>query len=207
MTIRIERRTTILTAALAVTLSACASGPNIRSDYDKTADFGAYRTYDFIEGAGPDDSPYQSLFTQYMKAAISAEMDERGYSRSDDPDLLINFNRTLQEKTEVTQSAAPTGNYGRRGGFYDPWYGYGHGTQTDVSQYTEGTVNVDIVDAKRKQLVWEAVGTGRVTEEKLENLEQTIQNGVLEMFARYPFRAGQSEPVTAGKQHAGNREY
>ncbi|MGH8223658.1 MAG: DUF4136 domain-containing protein [Woeseiaceae bacterium] len=199
MTISVDRRKTILAAALVVMLSACASAPSIRSDYDKTADFGAYRTYAFIEGAGSDDSQYQSLFTRYMKAAVSAEMDKRGYSLADNPDLLINFNAIFREKTKVTQSAAPVGDYGDRDRFYDPWYGYGDGTQTNISQYTEGTVSIDIVDARRKQLVWEAAAIGRFTEDKPENLEQTIQNRVPEMFARYPFRAAQSEPVVPGE--------
>ena len=64
-----------------------------------------------------------------------------------------------------------------------------------MSQYTEGTFNIDIVDNARKQLVWEAVGVGRVTEDALENLEQGVKEGVPKYFAGYPFVAGSSDPV------------
>jgi len=182
-------------AVFALLLSACSSGPNIRSDYDRAADFGSYRTYNFIEGAGPDGAGYQSLFTKYMLAAITREMDSRGYTLSDNADLLVNFNAFIQDKTKVTTTPSSMGGYyGYRGGYYGPWGGYGYGTETHVSQYTEGTFNIDIIDAKKKQLVWEAVGVGRITEDKLENLEQSVNEGVPKFFANYPFRAGQAAP-------------
>lgn len=191
--IRFFRTTALIAAAGAVT--GCASD-NIRSDFDRDADFSEYRTYNYIEGAGPDTDRYESLFTQYMVAAIDREMQSRGYTKSADPDLLVNFNANLQDKTKVTQTAAPTyGYYGYRGGFYDPWGGYGYATQTHVSQYTEGTFNIDLVDARRRQLVWEAVGIGRVTEKDLRELEARVNEGVPKFFALYPFTAGSGTPV------------
>ena len=125
-----------------------------------------------MEGAGPDQGEYQSFFTKYVIEAITVEMESRGYTKSDDPDLLVNFNARLQDKTKVTTSSAPPpmygGYYGYRGGYYGAWGGYGYGTETHVSQYTEGTFNIDIVDNKTRRLVWEAVGVGRVTEKKLD---------------------------------------
>lgn len=179
-------------------VSGCASGPDIRADYDKTADFSQYRTFNFYSDAGPDGTEYKSFFSRYMIAAITNEMQARGYTLADDPDLLINFNAILRDKTDIrtTPSAPPMGYYGYRGGFYDPWYGYGYGTDTHVSQYTEGTFNIDLVDAREQKLVWEAVGVGRVTEEAIEELETRVPAGVAEFFSRYPFVAGSGTPVT-----------
>jgi len=84
-----------------------------------------------------------------------------------------------------------------RDGHYSGWgVGYGYSTQTHVSQYTEGTFNIDLVDIAEKQLVWEAVGVGKVTDDFLENLEQGVMEGVPKFFAGYPFVAGSSAPVT-----------
>ena len=88
------------------TLAGCASGPNILSDYDHDADFGSYHTYNFMEGAGPENSSYQSFFSQYMVEAITIEMEKRGYTKSDTPDLLLNFNAILQDKTKVRTTSA-----------------------------------------------------------------------------------------------------
>ncbi len=179
-------------------VAGCSSGPNIRSDYDHGADFGSYQTYNFVSDAGPDSDNYQSFFSQYMVTAITIEMETRGYTKSNDPDLLVNFNAILQDKTKVTTSpsAPPMGGYyGYRGGRYGGWGGYGYGTDTHVSQYTEGTFNIDLVDARRRQLVWEAVGVGSVSEKDLANLEEGVRNGEPNFFAKYPFRAGDPNPA------------
>ena len=190
-----------LVAALVIGTSGCSSSGSLRSAYDDTADFSQYSTYNYIDGAGPNADNYQSLFSQYMVEAIDKEMQSRGYTMSDNPDLLVNFNANLQDKTKVTTSPSMGmgGYYGYRGGFYDPWVGYGYGTDTHVSQYTEGTYNIDLIDPKTKKLVWEAVGVGKLTEEKMENMKQLIAEGVPGYFALYPFVAGDGTPREAEK--------
>ena len=183
-----------------VLVTGCA-GDNIRSDYDPNANFAEYETFNFFADAGPESTEYQSFFSQYMVAAITREMEARGYIKSDDPDLLVNFNAILQEKTKVTTTPAPMagGYYGYRRGFYDPWGTYGYGTETLVSQYTEGTFNIDLVDARKKSLVWEAVGTGRVSQKALEELEERVNAGVPRFFVYYPFEAGNGVPIESEK--------
>jgi hypothetical protein len=202
-TIQLRRILTIASIlVIAAGASGCAGDP-IRSDYDPSADFSQYKTYNFFADAGPEQTNYQSFFSQYMIAAIGREMDSRGYMKSNDPDLLVNFNAILQEKTKVTTTPSPSygagGYYGYRGGSYDPWGGYGYGEQTHVSQYTEGTFNIDLVDAREKKLVWEAVGTGRISQKLLDELEERVNAGVPKFFAKYPFTAGSGVPVTAEK--------
>lgn len=184
---------------LVVLASGCSSGPNIRSDYDKGADFASYRTYDFVQNAGSNTGNYQSLFSQYMETAIGREMQSRGYTKSANPDLLVNFHANFEDKTKVTQTSTPNygGYYGYRG--YGAWGGYGYSNQTHVSQYTEGTFNIDLVDARKRQLVWEAVAVGRVDEDSFENLEQKVNEGVPQFFAQYPFRAGDGVPSIPAK--------
>ncbi len=179
-------------------VTGCSNSGTLRSDYDHGADFGAFQTWDFIEDAGPDYAGYESLFTQYMLEAITIEMDTRGYVKSDNPDLLVSFNAYVQDKTKVTTTSAPMtgGYYGYLGGHYGAWGGYGYGTETRVSQYTEGTFNIDIIDANEHQLVWEAVGVGRITDKVRKNLRQTVMEGVPNFFALYPFVAGDPSPVT-----------
>ena len=185
-------------AVIALLASGCSTS-NIRSNVDPDADFSQYYTWNFIENAGPDTGEYESFFSQYMKAAIEIEMEKRGYTRADDPDLWVNFNGIVREKTEIREVPAgppPSyGYYGYRAGYYDPWGGYGWGTETHVSQYNEGTFNIDIIDNEKDQLVWEAVGQGRVSQKDLENLQEGVMKGVPRYFALYPYVAGESNPV------------
>jgi len=186
---------TLVLLSYALLLGGCASGPDINSAHDQSADFSQYRTYNFFADAGSDGQNYQSLFTQYMIVAIEREMESRGYQKSANPDLLLNFNANFQDKTKVTTSPSMGGYYGYRGGYYGGWGGYGMGTDTHVSQYTEGTFNIDMVDARKKQLVWEAVLVGKIKDDSFDNLEGKVNNGVPLFFARYPFIAGSGTPV------------
>ncbi|NRB71739.1 MAG: DUF4136 domain-containing protein [Xanthomonadales bacterium] len=182
----------LLASALLLLLNACASGPTIKSDYDPSVDFSQYRTYNFFKPMGIENPNYSSLLGQMFRQAISREMEARGYTLSPNPDLLMNVSAQMQDKTKVTTYNEPYygGYYGYRAGFYDPWYGYGGGTRTQVSQYTEGTVNIDMVDAQEKRMVWEGVAIGRVDGSRSnDELRTAIDQGVAEMFANYPFRA------------------
>lgn len=182
-------------ASAAVVLASCASKPTIESDYDHTVDFSQYKTYNFFSPMGIENPNYSSIYGSIFRDAIGKEMESRGYTQSDDPDLLINVSGRLQDKTKVTTTSDPYmggGYYGYRRGAYGPWGGYGYGTQTHVSNYTEGTVNVDLVDRAAKRMVWEGVAVGRVNEKKTsEETRAGIYAGITEMFAGYPFRAGQ----------------
>ena len=183
-----------LTLALSVLLlAACSSGPTIKADYDPSVDFSQYQTFNFYKPLGIENPNYSSILGQMFRDSLTRQMELKGYTLSDDPDLLLNVSAILEDKTKVTTYNDPYygGYYGYRRGFYDPWAGYGYGSSTHVSQYTEGTVNVDMVDARAKRMVWEGIAVGRVNEDRSnEEVRMAIESGVQEMFANYPFRAG-----------------
>ena len=184
----------LMVASIAILLlAACSSGPEIKSDYDREVDFSQYKTYGFFNSMGIENRNYSSIYGSVFREAISREMESRGYRLSDNPDLLINVSARLQDKTKVTTTSDPYmsgGYYGYRHGAYGAWGGYGYGTTTHVSNYTEGTVNVDLVDRVLKRMVWEGVGVGRLKENRTnEETREAINSALTEMFAGYPFRA------------------
>jgi len=185
----------VILASSVVVLASCASKPTIESDYDHTVDFSQYKTYNFFSPLGIENPNYSSIYGSIFRDAIGKEMESRGYTKSDKPDLLINVSGRLQDKTKVTTTSDPYmsgGYYGYRRGAYGAWGGYGYGTTTHVSNYTEGTVNVDMVDRALKRMVWEGVAVGRVKEKRTnDETRQNIYSGIQDMFAGYPFRAGQ----------------
>jgi Domain of unknown function (DUF4136) len=177
----------IILLALSVLVAGCtASKPLIRSDVDPSADFKQYHSFGFFEKLATDER-YESLTTQYLKAAVTREMKSRGYSFLEkDPDLLINFNIKLKEKQRLQTTAYPAGYYGYRWGYYGAWGGYNYDTFT--YDYTEGTMNIDMVDRVRKQMVWEGVAIGRVRQEDFDNVEKAINNTVGLIFEKFPFK-------------------
>lgn len=181
-------RTLLLAVAAAVAIAGCATGPRVSADYDKSVDFKAYRSFGFYQPLGTDQAGYQSLVTQTLTDAARSEMQARGYDYAETgADLLINFNARLAQQTNISQTPAPI-YYGYRRGFYGGWGGYAY--ETRVDQYVEGTLNIDIIDAKRKQLVWEGVAVGRVTQKAQQDRQAALRAAVAEIFAKYPFHAG-----------------
>jgi len=185
------RAFSLSTIGCAALIAACSSGPKIITNQDPTVNFGNYRTFGFVTDLNTNRDQYESLTSQYFKSATIRELEGRGYKQSENPDMLVNFNVVTEEKIRTTQTPTAGGYYGYRG--YGAWGGYG-GYETTVSQYTEGTVNVDLVDAKKSQLIWEGVVIGKITDEVRENLEAACNQVIAEVFARYPYVAGNPTP-------------
>jgi hypothetical protein len=186
-----------------VALAGCASTPDVRSDFDRSVDFTQYKTFAFANPLGTDRAGYQTLVSQHLKAAAQRELEARGMRLDENaPQVLVNFNAVLSEKLRVSTMPAPTmglgmglggrGYYGYRMGMYGTFPLY----EERVSQYTEGTLNIDIVDARRKQLVWEGVVKGTVTQKTMDNLQPAINAAVTAAFARYPVPGPAAKPAS-----------
>ena len=172
-------------------LVGCVSAPETRADYDKTVDFAQYRSFGFFEKVGTDEADYESLITRQLKASTRRELESRGYHYTGSaPDLLINFNASVTQQTRVHPGPMPFYGGGFYGWGYPGYYGAWAGYEPYVDQYDEGTLNIDIVDARRKQLVWEGVTVGRITDKAKKDRATAIDVAVQDMFTQFPFRAG-----------------
>ncbi len=190
---------TLLSVAVAgavLALAGCASGPDVRVMSDSSVDFRQYQTFGFASPLGTDQGGYQSIVSQYLKAATTREMQARGLRYdAERPQLIVNFNASLADKLRTTTTSTPTmgygyggrGYYGYRSGLYNTWPLYQD--QTTVTQYKEGTLNIDVADAAKKQLVWESVVTDSVTSKMINNLEPSINAVVASAFAKFPIAA------------------
>jgi hypothetical protein len=174
-------------------LAGCASGPDVRGDFDPAADFGRFRTFGFVEQAGTDAGDARSITTTLLQNAAAREMEARGYVRSDTPDLVINFHGRLEERVDIQSRPAPTmgPTWGYRGWAGSPW----GGTEVTTRRYNVGTLVIDLVDLQQRQMVFQGSAQGTVTRQMQQNREQTINETVARIFARFPFVAGQSAPV------------
>jgi hypothetical protein len=183
------RTLTAMLAALAVLIAGCAAtrAPNTRVDYDKKADFSVYRTFGFPKETGTDRGGYSTLVTSYFKSSITTAMEARGYKYAEErPDLLVNFFMNTRERTELRPGPSMSsafGYYGYRRGLYDAWPMY---DDDRTVTYKIGTVNVDIVDAEKKQLIWEGVSEGRMSNEAMANPRVTVNAVVTELLRQYP---------------------
>jgi hypothetical protein len=73
-------------------------------------------------------------------------------------------------------------------GAYHRHYGVWTTYDTDIRQYRESSLHVDVIDVGRNQLVWEGVGTQRLTEHDLAFESASAEESVARIFAGFPRR-------------------
>jgi len=171
-------------------LSSCSS-VSVLSDYDKEANFGSYKSYAFYK-TGIDKAQISDLDKKRILRAIEAEMANRGFVKSENPDLLVAI--FTKEKKEVDIYNNNIG-WGWGGWGWGPGYGWGWGPGwggagwggSQVSTSTEGSLYIDLVDAKSRQLVWQGKGVGNINNIKnIEKKEARIREFVSEILMQYP---------------------
>lgn len=167
-------------AVAVVLLSACQSAPQIRANTDPYVNLSAYRSYGFEAPPGIDRE-----VSTYFEAAISREMDARGYLRVDnDPDLLVRFKANVQERAVVDSTPGPlsSGYYGARAGMSTP-------AEVTTVRTQLGTANIDLIDARRGNIVWTGSAEGLLSNAAAKNPQATVNTAVTQMFAQFPGRA------------------
>jgi hypothetical protein len=171
----------LLFACLLVFAASCSS-IKVSSDFDKTATFPAYKTYAFTPEALA--LPLDDINRNRLLGAIERELAAKGFTKSDNPDVLIDLN--IKTQTQQTATATNTGGYYGRG--YRYGYGGGFSTTTiNYDTYTDGTLFIDMIDATKKQLVWQGRGTKTIEEDaSQQRREENINYAVKQIFVKYP---------------------
>ncbi len=185
------QRLHLVTAIAALTfLGSCSGRPEIRADTDPNVDMASYKTFAFFELPSSNREGYSTLVTSRLKEATRRELEQRGCQFAQEgAQLMVNFNINIEHRTDVQSVPSPAmgGYYGYRGGMYGVWGGYPQEVQT--THYRVGTLAIDVVDAAKKQLVWQGVAEGRISRESTENPGPAIDEVVAEIFALYPIPA------------------
>ncbi|MEL1239741.1 DUF4136 domain-containing protein [Flavobacterium flavipallidum] len=159
-------------------LSACSS-IRVDSDYDSHVDFSQYKTYAFHKN-GIDKVEISELDKKRILRAIDASLGQKGMTKSENPDLIVNIFTKEREHLNVNQF-----NMGWGYGWGWGWNPYFWGGNSYVTSSTEGTLFIDLIDAKKKELIWEGKGSGILTENNREK-EKQINEFVAKILAQFP---------------------
>ncbi|MEH6552338.1 MAG: DUF4136 domain-containing protein [Pseudomonadales bacterium] len=170
--------------SLALALVAGCSGLKVSTDYAQEQDFSRYTQWQWHpEGAsktGSQDRMGNDIFDARVKRLVSQNLADKGLNKGDKPDFYVNY-------ATITDSRVSISTYNSYGGYGAGWGGYygrgayGGGTShTSVNYYDEGTLIIDIIDARTNLLVWRGSGQARLAKqsnaEKNEiKTEETIQ--------------------------------
>jgi len=152
---------------LALFVAGCSS-LTVKSDYDPEYDFSTFKTYRWARAneRNPEDVLVKNpLIQRRLAQSLEREMKGKGLKKVDrgEADMVVVMHAGAKEKARVRQDSYATPSYRGRyhRGWYDPFWGP-YGTTTSVSYYTEGTLVIDLVSWRDKELVWRGMGTDTV---------------------------------------------
>jgi len=166
----------LLSLLFITALAASCSSVRVATDYDENADFSTYKTYGYFK-EGIDKVEISDLDKKRILRAVDEEMSKKGFTKSESPDVLVNIFTKAREQVNVNQMG-----YGYGWG-WNPWM-FG-GSATNVSTSTEGTLYIDLIDGKKKELVWQGVGTGVLTTNR-DKKQERINEFVSKIVAEFP---------------------
>lgn len=180
----------LLPLAILMIATSCVS-VKVASNYDEKTDFSEYKTFAFYK-KGIDKVDISDLDKKRILKSIEKDLEAKGLTKSKNPDMLVNIFTKSRKKIDVYNNNRYMGWYpwyysrfALRGGPYG--YGFGPNAYQNVSRSTEGTLFIDLIDANKKELAWQGVGTGALRSSKnIEKKEERITEFVTEIMAKYP---------------------
>lgn len=156
-------------------LTSCSS-VYVNTDYDKKANFTEFKTYAFSK-TSIDKVEISDLDKKRILYAIDNVMPTKGFTKSENPDVLISFFTKESERINIYN------NMGWGYGFgWGPNWGMGY---TRTTTTPEGTLFIDIIDTKTKELVWQGSGQGYLTTNS-EKKDARIAEFVSKILEKYP---------------------
>jgi len=169
-------------------LAAGCSSIKVSHDWDRDAPYASYSTFDWLPAATVSKSAQtqdaqgalqsSDLLDKRIKSAVEEELTMKGLSKtSNAPDLYVTYHTGVEDKINVTDWGYTYS--------YDYW-GW-QDRRMDVYQYNEGTLVVDLIDAKTKEMVWRGWATKTLeTNPSPDKIDNTIRQAVYKILAEYP---------------------
>ena len=181
------KRQILFSIAFAV-LSPAASLAEVKTDYDRTADFSRYKTYSW--GEVHTQNP---LLIDRIKAAVTSALAATGWTEvaSGGDVSIMAMEMTKDHQTLNTYYDNFGGGWG--------WWGWGggfgdnFGTSTTTEQtYKVGTLVVDLFDTNTKKLVWRGSASDTLSDKSDKNIK-TLNREVQKMLDHFPPKTNEGQ--------------
>jgi len=168
----------LLLVVISALLSACASGPTIVGNTNPGTDFRDFQTYNFFQPLGTDRTGgARTPLSTRLIASMEGEMNARGLTRSDSPDLLVDFTVSAIDRVDVRSTPSHTVHRSNWNRSFSTWPTY----STTVRQFTEGSLVIDLIDPNSNSLVAEGGATNRINNSDFT--QQQIDDVVAQVMA------------------------
>lgn len=190
------RRTFV--ALLLAGTAACGGGMSIHTDYDplEMPRFGTWKSYTWLlHPGGQDARAYGKRVAPLVPPAVDAALAGKGYQRADtNPDFRIGWHAGVADQLDVNEINS---YYGYNWGRWFPGGGVAYATGY-ISEYAEGTLIIDVVDAKSNDLVWRGrAGTALKKLKTDAEIQKAVTQAVTKILAEFPPHGKAKAPTKA----------
>jgi hypothetical protein len=161
-------------AGLALAVAGGARAQDVKVDYDKAANFGAVKTFSLKLGTTWGNPIGEKRVTDDVAEALVA----KGWTLApeDQADAHVVLHGASQTKHSLNTYYSGMGGY--------RWGGMGTATTTDT-EYTVGTLLVDIFDAKGKNLIWRGIAQDEASNKTEKNIKK-VAKATQKLFKDFP---------------------
>ena len=164
--------------AIMLLFAGKSSAQQVKTDYDRGANFGQYKTYSWAQV-----KTKEALDVDRIKTAVNAALAAKGWTQVDSGGdvCIVAIEITQNRQTLNTFYDGFGGGWGWRrfgGG------GFGEATTT-TETYKVGTLVVDLFDAKTKQLIWRGTSSNTLSNNSDKNIKN-LDKGADKMFKHFP---------------------
>ena len=164
-------------------LLASCSSIRVFTDYDIEVDFANYSSFAFYKPS-IDQAEISDLDKRRILKSIESQMTAKGYVLAENADLLVSIATDEESRVDINNQAW---GFGWGWGF-NPWM-WGPINNQTVSTYDRGVLLIDILDANKKQLIWQGKGSGILTNvTNPEGRQKLIDRYVSAILNKYPIR-------------------
>lgn len=171
----------ILPVVFVFSLLASCSSVRVAADYDKNVNFNEFKTFAFFK-TGIDKAEISDLDKRRILRAIESELLAKGFTKSENPDMLVSIFTKSRDQINVYNNMMGYGPYGYGWGWSPYYWNAGY---SNVSRSTEGTLYIDLIDNQKKELIWQGMGVGYLTQ-KVDKKEERIREFVAKIMEKYP---------------------
>jgi len=171
----------------------CSSSISVSYDSDKNADWSNYKTF---RVQPPDLEELRAARVRWIEKVpviesnIVSEMMERGYILSKESDLVVTYYVVIEDKQKATSTSVSVGAGGGGYGYYGGGM-YGGVTSTDINviDYQQGTLYIDLHDAKSGQQIWHGAGSKVLEDQVTSKQDATIEKAIQSIYYRFKYKS------------------
>ncbi len=145
----------------------------VRTDFDPDFNYSKLRTYYWEKS---DPVPGNTIVNQRIVNEVDRGLKKKGARKAPKGEADVAIAAHVTTNTKNTLEAF----YGGWGGW--GWGGWGPST-ADGQTYLEGTLIIDMFDAKTNNLIWRGTATDTISDDQQKN-EQHIQKAIQQMLEK-----------------------